>query len=118
MAEVLRRFTDSVTGSDGGEYSAQACGAPNAEGLWEAWIEFVPLEGRGDPVRSPRETTQPNKVDAEYWATGLSVIYLEGALNRALKPLVRPVVAPAHAVFDEPAPNFQQQGRGTSGKRR
>src|SRR4051812_26697011 len=98
MAEVLRRFSESVTASDGVEYSAQACGAPNAEGLWEAWIEFVPIDEARAPVRSPRETTQPNKANAEYRATGLSVIYLEGALTRALKPLVRPVVSPHQAV--------------------
>src|SRR5262249_20090927 len=35
-------------------------------------------------LRSPRETTQPNRTDTEYWSTGLSLVYLEGALSRAL----------------------------------
>ena len=38
-------------------------------------------------LRSPRETTQPNRQDVEYWATGLTPVYLEGALRRALNPL-------------------------------
>ena len=47
----------------------------------EVGIEFVPVHG-GTPLRSSRETTQPNKADAEYWASGLTMVYLEGALER------------------------------------
>ena len=32
-----------------------------------------------------RETTQPNLRALEYWATGLTPAYLEGALDRALE---------------------------------
>ena len=35
------------------------------------------------PIATGRETTQPNRTDTEYWATGLSEVYLEGALQRA-----------------------------------
>jgi hypothetical protein len=47
-------------------------------------------------------------VDAEYWATGLTPIYLEGALHRALNPL-RPPAPPniPPPVFDEPAATFE-----------
>ena len=45
-------------------------------------------------VRSGRETTQPNLADLEYWATGLTPVYLEGALKRALAGPTR-VVSPA-----------------------
>ena len=41
----------------------------------------------GAAVRSGRETTQPNRQDTAYWATGLTPVYLEGALGRALNPL-------------------------------
>ncbi len=85
MAELLIRFSDPLRTTDGRRYIAQACGAPNADGLWDGWIEFVSLDGGGD-LRSPRETTQPNRTDAEYWATGLTAVYLEGALERALAP--------------------------------
>lgn len=103
MAEVLAQFADPLSTTDGTRYIAQACGAPNEHGLWEGWIEFVPVHG-GTPLRSARETTQPNKADAEYWATGLTGVYLEGALNRALNPLVRKVAAKPHAIYDHPAP--------------
>jgi hypothetical protein len=75
-------------------------------GLWEGWIEFVPLEG-GSPARSPRETTQPNRDDAVYWATGLSTTYLEGALERALRgPIIKTTSPAVEPLFDSPAPSF------------
>jgi hypothetical protein len=102
MAEVLARFSDHVADDEGRAYRAQACGAPNADGLWDGWIEFMPLDG-GPAVRSPRETTQPNGRDAAYWASGLTAIYLEGALARALNPPVRRSPAQAEPLFDGPA---------------
>jgi hypothetical protein len=104
MAEVLVQFPERLTTSDGLKYVAQACGAPNADGLWEGWIEFLPTDG-GRPLRSSRETTQPKRTDAEYWASGLTGVYLEGALERALNPRVRKVVAPPKAMFNAPAPH-------------
>jgi hypothetical protein len=104
MAEVLARFSEPVADHEGRTYRAQACGAPMPDGLWEGWIEFVPGDG-GPAVRSPRETTQPNGRDAAYWASGLTPIYLQGALARALKPTVRRGAAPAEALFDGPAPD-------------
>jgi hypothetical protein len=73
--------------------------------MWQGWLEFDPVGG-GETIRSQRETTQPNRADTEYWASGLTPIYLEGALKRALEGPPRiavPVVrAPA---FDGPAPS-------------
>ena len=103
MAEVLVEFNEPVTDSEGSSYTARACGSEMVDGRWQGWIEFRPLDG-GDPIRSGRETTQPNRADTLYWATGLTAVYLEGALERALKPLVRPVARPiAPPAFDEPA---------------
>jgi hypothetical protein len=95
MAEVLIQFGDPVVSRARKRYRAQACGAPMGGALWEAWIEFTPLGG-GASVRSPRETTQPNRTDTVYWATGLSAVFLEGALERALSLLV-PKPAPPEA---------------------
>ena len=105
MAEVLAQFADTVTGPDGRIYRAQAVGAPMPDGVWEGWIEFVPIGG-GPAIRSPRETTQPNGRDAAYWASGLTPIYLEGAIDRALNPIVRRTPAPAEPFFDGPAPDL------------
>jgi hypothetical protein len=104
MAEVLAEFSHSLSGDDGVVYRAQVAGAAMPDGLWEGWIEFHPITG-GTPLRTPRETTQPNRRDAVYWATGLTAVYLEGALDRALKPRVPHVLASRpEPVFDEPAP--------------
>src|SRR5688572_25657570 len=106
MAEVLVEFSDSIADSDGITYAARACGAESDNGHWQGWIEFVPMDG-GDAIRSGRETTQPNRTDTLYWATGLTQVYLEGALQRALKPLTlrapRPLGTPA---YSEPAPDI------------
>jgi hypothetical protein len=105
MAEVLVEFSDTVTDSDGITYTARACGSESDNGHWQGWVEFIPLDG-GDPLRSGRETTQPNRTDTLYWATGLTQVYLEGALGRARNPLVlrapRTIPPPA---YDEPAPD-------------
>ena len=105
MARVLLTFATPLVASENRTYVARACGRQQPDGsLWEGWIEFVP--DRGAAVRSGRETTQPNLPDLEYWATGLTPVYLEGALKRALAGPTRvvspgPVETPA---FDGPAP--------------
>lgn len=101
VAELLMEFSEPVANS-GIVYKAQACGAPVSGNLWEGWIEFLPLDG-GQSLRSGRETTQPNREDAVYWATGLTPVYLEGALARALNPVVRTVATPSEPLFNGPA---------------
>src|SRR6266576_2155198 len=103
MAETLLKYQHPVVGEDGTRYEARACGSPMPGGTWQGWIEFVPVNG-GDPIRSPRETTQPNRADTAYWATGLTGVYLEGALRRALEqPLGVPFLPPQPSVFPGPA---------------
>ena len=75
-------YATPLSTTDGQGYMAQAMGTQRADRLWEGWIEFVTKSGA--TLRSPRETTQPNLTDLEYWATGLTPVYLEGALERAL----------------------------------
>jgi hypothetical protein len=104
LAETLLQFQTPVTSSDGTPYVARACGAPMAGGTWEGWLEFDAVDGT-ETIRSQRETTQPNRTDTEYWATGLSAVYLEGALQRAIGGPIRvPTVVVRPPVFDVPAP--------------
>jgi hypothetical protein len=103
VAEVLVQFADLVADESGNRYIARACGGEMPDARWQGWIEFLPEDG-GTPIRSRRETTQPNRIDTEYWATGLTDVYLEGALRRALSPArppVEPLIPPP--VFDGPA---------------
>src|SRR5437763_17135577 len=104
MAETLVQYQKPVVAPDGTVYEARACGGPMSGGMWQGWIEFASVGG-GPPVRSRRETTQPNRTDTEYWATGLTHVYLEGALTRALTP-ARPAAAAVSrkSVFDGTAP--------------
>ncbi|HSQ33082.1 MAG TPA: hypothetical protein VLN49_24680 [Gemmatimonadaceae bacterium] len=103
MAEVLVQFDAVVTATDGRRFIPRACGRP-AGNVWDGWIEFVPTD-TGAPVRTPRETEQPNRNDLVYWAQGLTQVYLEGALARALlEPVVIERERPVEPYFEGPAP--------------
>ena len=105
MAEVLATFGAVAERRSGVSYGAQAIGAPSPSGLWEGWIEFTPLEG-GSRIRTPRETTQPNRQAVLYWASGLSAVYLEGALRRALDALAPTAKPLANSIVDRPTARF------------
>lgn len=83
MSEVLVKFDEPMSDADGAMYFAQAAGRQREDGLWEGWLEFIGLDESARSICSDRETTQPNRTDLEYWAQGLSRVYLQGALARA-----------------------------------
>jgi hypothetical protein len=105
MASVLSIYHRSpLSLPDGRVYTAQACGRVRDDGIWEGWLEFVPHDG-SEVLRSSRETTQPKLTDLEYWAAGLTPVYLRGALERTLTPPTVLVEAPVvQSVYDAPAP--------------
>jgi len=105
MAEVLVEFDAAFIGPDGDRYTARACTRLGDDGLWEGWLEFTNVH-TGAVTRSGRETTQPAHADVMYWATGLSHVYLEGALDRALRPprRIAPNTVHVEPVFNGPAP--------------
>jgi hypothetical protein len=85
MSNLIHEFASEVTDADGHVYSARAMGRKrDGRTVWEGWLEFTPLGGRGIVRRSPIETTQPNREALGYWASGLEPVYLEGALERAI----------------------------------
>src|SRR5688500_10799914 len=88
MERMLLTYQTTLATPDGRTYRARACGRDRADGKWDGWLEFVPDDGT-PIVRTNRETSQPNLVDLEYWATGVSAVYLQGALERALVPAFR-----------------------------
>ena len=84
MSEILVKFDEPIINPRGDLYFAEAVGRQRDEdGLWEGWIEFEALDKSSGSISSLRETTQPNRRDLEYWAQGLSRVYLQGALARA-----------------------------------
>jgi hypothetical protein len=89
MSEVLVEFDASLVARDGTRWTPRACGGVADDGLWEGWIDFASADGTAH-VRTPRETEQPNREDLAYWATGLTQVYLEGALRRAIESPRRP----------------------------
>jgi hypothetical protein len=85
MGIVLLEYHARVRAADGRLYLARAYADEARDGTtrWCGWIQFLPVDGR-PPIRTGRETTQPNRICAQYWSEGLSPLYLEGALSRAV----------------------------------
>ena len=96
MAELLVSFDQPVS-DDLGEYHARAVGRHADDGMWEGWIEFTAINGSSELLVTGAETRQPEHKHLVYWATGLTAVFLEGALQRARNPVtvrVRPVEVP------------------------
>jgi hypothetical protein len=112
MAEILVKFDELIAAPSGETFFAQAVGRAVEGGRWEGWLEFVPVGDTGEALGSGRETTQANRPDLEYWAQGLTKVYLEGALARAVwlaePPRDIPVADPEPPRFTAPT------GRGTT----
>lgn len=85
MSEVLVQFDEPQRADDARSFVAQVHGRRTHDGIWEAWLEFHPLDG-GEGVATGRETEQLTRGDLRYWAAGLTRSYLRGALVRALAP--------------------------------
>ncbi len=86
MREVLVQFERMVVARDRSAYYARACGGTADDGTrhWHGWVEFIALHG-GPIIRTPRETTQADRMNATRWARRLTPVYLEGALERGLR---------------------------------
>lgn len=106
MAEVLVNFTEPIKSKAGDLYYGRVLGKPANDGLlWEGWLDFT-LAGSDEVVTTRRETEQRNRDDLRYWAQGLSVAYLEGALERALSPAPIQLTAEPRVMIDaSPKPN-------------
>ncbi len=83
MGELLQEYSTRVVGTDGTEYVVQSYGEQRADGTWAGWLEFHPTVATKPILITGQETSQPNRMAIEYWATGLEPIYFEGALERA-----------------------------------
>ena len=85
MAEVLRSFDDPIR-DESGVYQARVVGRHAPDGMWEGWFEFIPKDG-SEAVVSAVESRQPERDHLLYWASGLTAVYAEGALQRARRPV-------------------------------
>jgi len=83
MAELLQEYTTVVVSPDETTYTVRSYGEERADGTWIGWLEFEPDDSSKPTLLTDQETSQPNRVTVEYWATGLEPVYFEGAFNRA-----------------------------------
>jgi hypothetical protein len=109
MAELLKSYGEPVITANG-RYHARAIGRLADDGMWDGWLEFEPLDEDGPVVVGSIESRQPEAHDLAYWASGLTPIFLEGALKRALNPLTVHVRVPEVPVSSEPAPRRHTVG--------
>jgi hypothetical protein len=68
----------------GRPYRPRVYGEPQSDGRWGGWIVFFPLDG-SPAVATDRETTQSTLESLGVWAAGVTSVYLDGALVRALQ---------------------------------
>jgi len=92
-----------------GTYVARAVGRQASDGMWEGWIEFVPVGGSSDVIVSGVESRQPAREHLAYWSTGLTPVFLEGALHRARNPITVRVRTEPVPFSDAPAPRPVRQ---------
>jgi hypothetical protein len=85
MAEIITDLDTTVTSPNGDQYYVQVAAEPLDKSVWEAWLEFVPLDDRLDVLLTNTETTQPTRDDVVRWSTTLTPVFLEGAFARAVR---------------------------------
>lgn len=82
MGERLERMADAFVEDDGTRWTVWLLGDEAGDGLWDGALAFAGEAGVA-VLRTPRETRQPTREDLLYWFTGLTPVYLQGAIGRA-----------------------------------
>ena len=83
MFEHIQQY--GLIDAGGIRYRPRAYGDPQPDGTWDGWLVFFPLGG-GTAIAPPGpESTQSTVAVLAVWAAGLTPVYLEGALARALR---------------------------------
>jgi len=83
MAEIIVHVPYKIADVQGREYYVSVAGNRRADGEWEGWLEYVPLD-ESDALITPTETTQTNRAALQHWAEVLSETYVQGAFARAV----------------------------------
>jgi hypothetical protein len=82
MFKLIQQY--ELVGLDRVWYRPRAFGDRQADGTWDGWLVFFPVSG-GRAIASDRETTQATLDALAVWASSVTLVYLEGALARALR---------------------------------
>jgi hypothetical protein len=88
MFQRIRQY--NLINASGRIYRPRAYADARADGTLDGWLVFFPVGG-GQAIATERETTQATFEALTVWAAGLTPVYLEGALARAIQ-LDRPSV--------------------------
>ena len=83
MSEIIEHLPYIVTDMHAREYYVSVAGYRRADGEWEGWLEYVPLD-ESDALITPTETTQSNRRALQHWAEALTETYVQGAFARAV----------------------------------
>ena len=75
MPEIIEHLPYIITGVQGREYYVSVAGNRRADGEWEGWLEYVPLD-ESDAFITPTETTQSNRRALQHWAEALTETYV------------------------------------------
>jgi len=78
----VQQYSGILVDPYGRRYVARSYGACRPDDLWDGWFVFFPLDG-GRTLATDRETTQSTLAAVRYWASGITTVYLDGALERA-----------------------------------
>jgi hypothetical protein len=87
MIELVADLAHRIVDASGSEYYVSVAAEQRTDGVWEAWLEYVPTD-ESDALVTPTETTQPSRADVERWAAVLTDTYVEGAFDRAMRATI------------------------------
>ena len=87
MIEHVTDLPYRIVDASGSEYYSSVAAEQRADGVWEAWLEYVPTD-ESEPLVTPTETTQSSRADVLRWADALTDTYIEGAFDRAVQATV------------------------------
>ena len=89
MDTLFQQFERPIADNSGDTFLVFVQGRSRPHDTWEGWLVF---ERQRDARRfsTPVETTQPDANAILYWASGLTDVYLQGALERALSVSIAP----------------------------
>jgi hypothetical protein len=83
MADLIHEHHTHIRTPEGAAYVPRTYAARTADGVWEAWLRFQPLDHSGPVLETDRESSQATREAVASWAAGLESAYFEGAFARA-----------------------------------
>jgi hypothetical protein len=91
MFQLVRKY-EAVADAAGAVYQPRAYGELQLDGTWDGWLVFFPIP-TGVAITTERETIQPSFADLVRWSDTIGPVYLEGALERALRLDAEPLLS-------------------------